>query len=306
MYRFVSTLDKIVLNANYKRIYAQVDFQGLWKTEVMHCRELAKTLPRGIHPEDLLTMSYEELVDIYNQYKRIYSGLSRPKQLQMNAAANHVFAYSKYRRAISEFLLDKDNGFKIYNCVYCDLMDVRPFSRTKRQFDTEHILDKGTCPLVGLSLYTFCPACDTCNTRCKGKKPIGSTPALMKKLSPTSPQYDFENQVRFVLNAKPEGVGRIKLGHWDWYEVDFNYMDTDYQEVVALFNLKERYNLDQHKQDAVEWRFKAQKYRGISLRLSAFIHGNTLEQEREEIFQYNARMHAHSEKQKLLKDMMML
>lgn len=83
-------------------------------------------------------------------------------------------------------------------------------------------------------------------------------------------------------------------------------MDTDYQEVVALFNLKERYNLDQHKQDAVEWRFKAQKYRGISLRLSAFIHGNTLEQEREEIFQYNARMHAHSEKQKLLKDMMML
>lgn len=51
-------------------------------------------------------------------------------------------------------------------------------------------------------------------------------------------------------------------------------------------------------------RFKAEKYRGISLALSALFHGNTIKQEKEELFRYTAKSQAHSNKLKLLADMM--
>ena len=295
----------MTLESRYRAIYAHAGIQRKWNKQIASCPELATTLPNGVTPDDLLTMRYEDLVDVYNGYRLVYNGLSVARQTALNKAAAAVFTYGSYRGKIAGFLTDSQNGFEIYNCVYCDLFDVRPVKKLARQFDTEHILDKGKCPLVGLSLYNFCPACDTCNTRCKDTKPIGSTPVLMKKLSPTAKGYDFENKVRFVLNIiSPDAVGRIRPEHPEWYDVDFEYKDTDYNEVVELFNLKPRYNLPQHKQDAIDWRFKANKYKGIALAVSAMFHLNTIEQEREELFRYNAKKRAHSEKLKLLKDMM--
>ena len=305
MYRFRSKINKATVDSRYKAIYAHADLQGKWNNEVRTCPELATTLPVDKTPDDLLTMKYEDLVDVYNGYRQVYNGLSVTRQAALNDAASKVFTYGSYSYKVAKFLTNPQNGFEIYNCVYCDLTDVRPVGNLARQFDTEHILDKGQCPLVGLSLYNFCPACDTCNTRCKGANPIGRTPALMKKLSPTAKQYDFENKVHFVLNPiSPDAIGRIKPEHPEWYEVDFEYKDRDYEEVVNMFQLKPRYNLPQHKQDAIDWRFKAMKYRGIALAVSAVFHMNTLELEREELFRYNARQTAHSEKLKLLKDMM--
>lgn len=304
MYRFVSSEKRSVLNDKYKKIYKHARLQEKWDEEVKNCPELARTLSAKLNPVDLLTLPYEDLVDVYIDFIKVYNSLSKTKQKQLKEAANRVFSYSSYLSAIADFLTNENNGFKIYNCVYCDLEDARTFD-DKRQFDTEHILDKGECPLVGLSLYNFCPACDTCNTRCKGTNPIGSTSDLMKKLSPTSVQYDFEHKVKFVLNTiEPSAIGRIKMGHPDWYEVDFEYKDNDYREVVTLFRLKTRYNLEQHKLDAMDWRFKAEKYRGISLALSALFHGNTIKQEKEELFRYTAKSQAHSNKLKLLADMM--
>lgn len=66
----------------------------------------------------------------------------------------------------------------------------------------------------------------------------------MKKLGPTSKLYDFKHKVRFVINQKPEAVGRIKYDHPEWYEIDFEYKDDDYQIVADLFDLKNRYNLE--------------------------------------------------------------
>lgn len=97
---------------------------------------------------------------------------------------------------------------------------------------------------MGLSLYNFCPACGTCNTDLKGTQPIGSNEREMKKLGPTSKLYDFKHKVRFVINQKPEEVGRIKYDHPEWYEIDFEYKDDDYQIVADLFDLKNRYNLE--------------------------------------------------------------
>ena len=305
MYRFRSKINRATLESRYRAIYVHASLQKKWNREVRTCPELATTLPAGMAPEDLLTMKYEDLVDVYNGYRQVYNGLSAAKQSALNNAASKVFTYGSYRGKIAQFLTNTDNGFEVYNCVYCDLTDARPAGNLARQFDTEHILDKGECPLVGLSLYNFCPACDTCNTRCKGTNPIGSTPPLMKKLSPTAKQYDFENKVRFVLNTiNPDAVGRIKPEHPEWYEVDFEYKDRDYEEVVSLFKLKTRYNLPQHKESALDWRFKAKKYKGIGLALTALFHGNTIEQEYEEVFRYNARCNAHSDKLKLMVDML--
>ena len=305
MYRFRSTISKVTLDSRYEAIFAHAGLQRKWNKQIAACPELATTLPAGVAPDDLLTMRYEDLVDVYNNYKHVYNGLSAARKTALNNAASTVFTYDSYRGKIATFLTNQQNGFEIYNCVYCDLFDARPAGDLARQFDTEHILDKGECPLVGLSLYNFCPACDTCNTRCKGTNPIGSTPALMKKLSPTARHYDFENKVRFVLKTiSPDAVGRIRPEYPEWYEVDFEYKDTDYQEVVDLFRLKPRYNLPQHKQDAIDWRFKANKYKGVALAVSALFHANSFTQEREELFRYNSKKMAHSEKLKLLKDMM--
>lgn len=303
MYRFYSSIDKTDLDKEYKNIYSKAKLKDKWDNEVKNCPDLLRTLPTGIAPLDLLTLPYEKLVEVYLLYQQIYAGLSGDGKSKLQAAAERVFTYESYKKKIAQFLINEANGFKIYNCVYCDLIDVRPFGRN-RQFDTEHILDKGNCPLVGLSLYNFCPACGTCNTNCKKNNPIGKTKAQMKKLSPTGSQYDFEHQVRFVLIEKPEALGRIKVDHPEWYDVAFDYKDADYQEVVELFDLVKRYNLPQNKLQAIEWRAKAKKNRGITLTLTALIHRNTKERELERVFHLDEHRKVHSERLKLMIDMM--
>ena len=302
MYRFESNIEPQVLEKRYKEIYSNANIQKKWDDAVTSCPELAQTLPDGVKPVDLLTIKYEKLVEVYLLYKSVYRRLNAAKKIALNNAAKQVYTYNSYKRHIKGFLMNDNNGFEIYNCVYCDLVDVRAFGNGRRQFDTEHILDKGECPLVGLSLYNFCPACGVCNTACKGTNPIGTNEALMKKLSPTSKKYDFKNNVKFVLTVSPEAVGRIKYDHPEWYTIEFDYKDEDYKEVVNLFALESRYNLLQNKLEALEWREKAEKCRGIALRLAVLLHIKSEEQVIEENFHLEAYRRAHFNKLKLLED----
>lgn len=303
MYSFHSTVKKAVLDSRYKKIFEHARLQRKWDRELTSCPELARILPVGKTPEDMLTMKYEDLVDVYLTYRSFYASLARARQEALNQAAGRVFTYSSYRTKIANFLLDENNGFKIFNCVYCDITDGRKVGN-KRQFVTEHILDEGKCPLVGLSLYNFCPSCHICNTTYKGTQPVGNIPETMKKLGPTSKHYDFEHQVRFVLTGTAETLGRIKVDHPEWYSLEFEYKDDDYREVVTLFDLEGRYNLPQNKLKAVEWRKVAQKNKGIALTLSALIHGISIEEEMKRKFNYEAHKRVHSEMLKLMEDMM--
>ena len=303
MYRFSSSLSKDKLEKKYKDIYIKAKLQDKWDNEVAKCSDLASTIPTGKTPVDLLTMSYEELVDVYLHYQSVYNGLPADRQTALKEAAQRVFTYDSYKGPISKFLGNKENGFKIYNCVYCDLVDARVLDNGKRQFKTEHILDRGKCPLVGLSLYNFCPSCDFCNTNCKHSQPIGNGALQMKKLGPTSKQYDFEHKVKFVLNKHSEALGRIKYDHLEWYDIRFAYKDDDYKEVVKLFELERRYNEKPNKLLALEWREKAEKNKGISIAITAFLHGNTIEEERNRILHLNEYREAHSLGLKLMEDM---
>lgn len=305
MYRFESSIEPKVLEKRYKDIYANAKLQEKWDYEVIGCPDLALTIPDGVKPTDLLIMKYEKLVEVYLKYRGVYDGLDDDnKKLALNTAAGNVFSYGSYNRHIKKFLMNPDNGFEIHNCVYCDLVDARTIDNDggKRQFDTEHILDKGECPLVGLSLYNFCPACGICNTNYKGTNPIGTDERQMKKLSPTSKQYDFKHKVKFIITDHPDAVGSIKFDHLDWYDIDFDYKDDDYREVTKLFDLKKRYNLPQNKLQALEWREKAMKNRGIAMRLLVMLHIKTEEQVREEIFHLNAHRQVHSPMLKLMED----
>ena len=251
-------------------------------------------------------MRYEELVDVYLRYRDVYNKLPDVRKKLLKDSANKVFTYKSYKGPIARFLADTSNGFEIYNCVYCDLTDARVLVNGKRQFVTEHILDKGECPLVGLSLYNFCPSCYVCNTVCKHSQPIGKNGPQMKKLGPSSNQYDFEHQVKFVLKERPEALGRIKYDHPDWYDLEFEYKDNDYEEVVKLFDLIPRYNQNNNKIRALEWRALAKKSRGIALAFTAWVHGTPIEEEMEKVFHYNELKQAHTPMLKLMKDMMVI
>ena len=307
MYRFTSSIDRITLNNRYLALFSHAKLQEKWNNELSNCPDLARTIPKGKTPSDILVMDYEDLVDLYLRYLGVYNSLTGTRKAALKEASNRVFTYDSYKKAIAGFLADSTNGFQINNCVYCDLTDVRVLNNGKRQFVTEHILDKGECPMVGLSLYNFCPSCGFCNSNCKGTQPIGHNAYQMKKLGPTGRQYDFEHQVKFVLKEDdPKAIGRIKTDHLDWYSLDFDYKDDDYREVVSLFDLYDRYNQDQNKLQALEWRASAQKHRGIAIAIKARFHGRSIEEERKHILHYDLHKKVHSTRLKLMEDMILI
>lgn len=304
MYSFRSTINKATLDSRYKSLFAHAGLQKKWKREVKSCRELDGSLPGSISPEDMLTMKFEDLVDVYLYYINYFNNLADAVKPVVKASAEKVFTYDSYKTKIAKFLSDTNNGFVINNCVYCDLSDARVLEDGKRQFVTDHILDKGKCPLVGLSLYNFCPACSFCNTNCKGTQTIGKNREQIKKLGPTSSTYDFEHQVRFVITEKPEALGRIKFDHLEWYKLEFEYNDNDYFEEVDLFHLENRYNFDPNKLQALEWLELAQKSRSIALAFTSSLSGNSIEEEIKRAFHYEERKQAHSLMFKLMEDIM--
>lgn len=122
----------------------------------------------------------------------------------------------------------------------------------RTQFDLDHVLDKGRCPLVALSLYNLVPACPTCNgPHIKGKRVMDVNLNQRQKLSPTSNLYDFDNQVKIWLRPKIERITNMDfLKHMDDYELDFDTLsDADYDKEIDFFYLKERYNY--HKCEAL-------------------------------------------------------
>lgn len=102
MYRFESSVAKKVLDKRYKAIYAHARIQEKWDAELAGCPELASTLPVGVIPEDLLTMKYEKLVEVYLLYRQVFDNLTDVRRAVLNTAAGTVFTYGSYRGQIKE------------------------------------------------------------------------------------------------------------------------------------------------------------------------------------------------------------
>ena len=212
--------------------------------------------------KEMMILPYTHLAEIYERYLAL--GLSKNDQLHIDIKAlfrynddrnSKEMKFKKLSSGIIDFFKD-ENNFTIHTCHYCEMAYINCFivkrQHKRTQFDLDHVLDKGRCPLVALSLYNLVPVCPTCNrSHIKGQRTILMSLEQRKKISPSSTLYDFENKVKIWIRPKTGNVHNTSfLKYKDDYELDFDTSsDTDYDKEIELLFLKERYNY--HKCEAL-------------------------------------------------------
>jgi len=218
MYRFISSKPLRDVNKAYLALYRnKKSFNKKFSDAVMACPEIAGLFSPGTKGMDLLTYDFSRLVELYYNYKKTLNDLHNNARVkEINDKFKAIFNYDSHREKIRRFLSDPNNGFEIHNCVYCDLNKVKGYTRAdgKRnlEFHADHVLDKGLCPLVALSIHNFVPSCPTCNEPpLKGVKPLGNTKADTLKISPKSATNKFETEVKFILNITDITIPDLEL-----------------------------------------------------------------------------------------------
>ena len=275
--------------------------------------EIRAVLPDKISAKKLLVGNFKYLTRVYCAFTDYLNRkTTAEKDSIKNAFKKGGFNYDSHKSKIADFLTDLANGFEIHNCVYCDLEDVTSFTKANgkkvRKFDTEHILDKGECPLVALSLYNFVPSCKICNSAdIKGTKTIGDTEAEIAKLSPSAEDYDFENKVKFVVNLITPSITDLKAtSHADDYEITFNVREILYQKSIDLFELKSRYNHGEVKLKLLKWREKRRNNPDNKILEYARWRMVSFEEAFEEFFELNLRRREHFIMEKARRDVMLI
>lgn len=307
MYRFISSRDITELHTAYRELYSH-DLDKKWNKYVRKFPELAGAMKPGMSAKKLLVADFNQLVDVYFHYLNYIVSLGEAQRTTVNEAAEKVFTYNSFSTKIANFLLNPDNGFEIHNCVYCDTEKVNSFNKKGkkiRRFETDHVLDKGKCPLVALSLHNFVPSCGTCNgPEVKGTSTIGTTVDEIKRLSPTNPGYNFWHKVLFVVNPKLPNIADIKREDKpDNYEIDFYYKDRVYERSVELFGLKERYNND-YLTDALRLLDAKDRLTSKSVADAAAIFGMTSEEYFETQFHVVVSQKEHKPFRKIREDLL--
>lgn len=302
MYRFVSSIKAVDLKSAYLQMYNVKLLQSKLDSLMIQYPDIKKVLPNDISAKNLLVGNFKYLTKVYWAFTSYLNGKSESVKKKIKSKfKDNGFNYESHKSKIANFLIDARNGFEIHNCVYCDLEDVTPFfkkDKKVRRFKTEHVLDKGECPLVAMSLYNFVPSCCTCNDpTIKGTKTIGDSENEISKLSPTAFGYDFEDKVDFVVNVLPGCKDFLNAtSHIGDYEIDFNVRDVLYQKTIDLFELKSRYNNDNVKSELLKWRDKRQQYPNNIVQEFADIRKITFDEMFEELFDLDRKKHFPMEK----------
>jgi hypothetical protein len=223
-----------------------VDMNKEWKEVRKKLnKEVRKYCPSDI--KELLIMDFEGLVDIYLSYI-LHSDSA------LNDRASKLFDYSnKYQPKIAKFFMKHAVELKISTCYYCDLSYINTYESStnfRKHFDLDHFLPKSYCPIVALSLMNFVPSCPTCNEKLKGSQELGKDRKSWIKLSPTSPQFVFDEKVKIQVDG-PAALKRMDSP--DEYKIHFIVEDNEYniykECFVDKFHLEERY--DFHKCEAL-------------------------------------------------------
>lgn len=313
MFRFVSSANPVVLKRAYLGEYNVKLLQKKLEELMRAYPEIKAVLPEDMSAKKLLVGNFKYLAKVYCAFTGfVNTKTDEEKAVIINAFVDGGFKYSSHESKIGKFLKNADNGFEIHNCVYCDLEDVTTFIKadgTKvRKFETEHVLDKGECPLVALSLYNFVPSCGTCNgPAVKGSKTIGDTEDEIARLSPSSEGYDFEGKVRFEVKITNPDVADLKpTTHIEDYEVDFDVQEEIYQKSIDLFELKGRYNVDKHKSELLKWRERRKYYTDNKVAEIARLMEVPFEEIIEEKFELQLRKREHYTMEKARRDVMMM
>ncbi len=206
-----------------------------------------------VQMKDMMIFPYGKLVEIYD----IYVGLNLfATDRELHNDLIDLFSYEKKKggkfKALNEKIIGffkKDGRFEIHTCHYCDMAYINCFTtregNNRTQFDLDHVLPKGKCPLVALCLYNLVPVCPTCNgPHIKQDREMTCSEIQRKKLSPTSVDYDFSGKVELWVRPKFSKVHNADfLKHQQEYEIEFDTsQDSDYENEINFFYLRERYN----------------------------------------------------------------
>lgn len=242
--------------------------------------------------DDLLALEYESLVDVYERFIK----LGLPESVKgsdgktdtrnpIYEQLDEIFKYtSKYDTKIANFFYNNADRLKISTCFYCEMSYVNTYEYVdnsgnltkRRQFDLDHFLPKAKCPCIGLSLFNFVPSCQVCNSRIKGENLMSDKYTELKVLSPTSKNFDFDNNVAIRLRPRP--LHHRLLG--DRY-IHFRTR-SPYDKYVDFFHLEERYEF--HKEEAKRIQELKQKYPDSNVKKIASLLGRRETSVKEDIF----------------------
>lgn len=313
MYRFVSSIHPTQLRNAYLSLYNVKLLQKKLVSLLEKYPEIKDKLPNDISAKRLLVGSFKYLTRVFCAFTEyINQKNDSEKAVIIKSFVDGGFKYGSHQKDIAQFLMDRTNGFEIHNCVYCDLEDVTSFTKANgkqvRRFETEHVLDKGECPLVSLSLYNFVPSCKTCNgADIKGTKTIGDTEEEIVKLSPSVEGYDFNTHVRFAVRMITPGCNDTKAEtHPGDYEVYFLVMDHLYQKSIDLFELKPRYNQDLIKVELLKWREKRRNNPDNIIQQYAEIQKVSFKEMFERMFELDLRRRKHYPMEKARREVMLM
>lgn len=311
MYQFHSAVNTATLNSNYLKIFKHIESYGKKFEKLLEdYPNLKEILPVGITFKKLITYPFVKLTDIYYGYVNLTRTWSEKDKKTLDERIQKFINYKSHYGKIRKFLVDPVNGFEINNCIYCDLNHVgghiKENGERKLECDVEHILDKGTCPLVGLSIYNFLPSCVTCNDGAhKGIKPLGASKADTLRLSPTHYQNNFEHKVHFNLLFNSDNIEDLNM--WkdlNAWNVGFLIDDDVYEQTISMFELEQRYNSDYHKHYFGEYLEKKLNNPPNVIRQMANLKNVTYEDVYEELFDVEKKRSQHASREKCRLELM--
>lgn len=198
MYRFF-----LHRTANVETDYAALFSSDAW---VKRKKKFESLIRRGKLPlaslvgmtyEQVLVAPFDKLVEMYYEFKRV-----KPTMVDKDITAlKKCFPYDKARAYIFPFIEARMSLIDSTTCPYCDCNEIHVYPRggAKRDYQLDHYLDKGECPIVALSLYNLVPVCPLCNKE-KHANTFGDSEADTKNLSPFNSAYNFENHVHFKVS----------------------------------------------------------------------------------------------------------
>lgn len=139
-------------------------------------------------------------------------------------------------------------------------------------FDLDHVLDKGSCPIVALSLMNFVPSCSVCNEKIKRDKVIGdyANNKPVECLSPTSNYFSFDANVSIEITPVASSTSldpAFALDNIKYYSLDFKVKDVRYEHFVRLFRLRDRYRF--HMAEGLYWLVMKNKYNDSAIEMMA-------------------------------------
>ena len=188
--------------------------------------------------------AYINSYGILNDYKDKYSFIKNASREELKKFIPGNLSDKTIQRIIDErdsftSLHDFDNMSCWHTPKKSDSIELL----SDNHFDLDHELDKGSCPLLALSLYNLVPSRPVCNEKLKHSDTIGdkANKNELIKLSPTSDRYDFDGNVTFSITPKRASTyGFVK--NMKKYSIDITCHDSSFKKSVDLFRLKQRYN----------------------------------------------------------------